>query len=71
MAWEDIDVLYEPLPSVLVGIVGGFLCLNRYSYGLAIGWGQVIEQTVMKGTRYAWGPFVLAHLYRDLHEAVY
>ncbi|XP_059064182.1 uncharacterized protein LOC131856415 [Cryptomeria japonica] len=53
VAWEDIAALYEPLPSVLAGIVGGLLYPNRHSHGLAVGWGQV--QMVTKGTGYAWG----------------
>lgn len=71
MAWEDIEALYEPLPAVLSRIVGGLLCPDRHSHGLATGWGQVIEQMVTEGTHYVWGPCVLAHLYKDLHEAVY
>lgn len=39
IAWEDIAALYEPLPVVLSGIVGGLLCPNRRSHGLAVGWG--------------------------------
>lgn len=31
VAWEDIAVLCEPLPSILEGIIGGFLCPNRCS----------------------------------------
>lgn len=71
MEWEDIAALYETLPSVLAGIIGGLLCSDRRSHGLAVGWGQVIEQMVTKGTPYAWGPCGLMHLYRDLHETMY
>lgn len=71
IAWEDIETLYEPLPSVLAGIVGGLLCPDRHSHRLAIGWGHVIEKMMTEGTCYAWGSCVLAHLYRDLHEVLY
>lgn len=63
--------LYEPLPSVLVGFVGGFLCPNRRSKGLSVGWGVVLEMMITKGTWYAWGSCMLAHLYRELHQVVY
>lgn len=53
IAWEDIVALYEPLPAVLSGIVGGLLCPDRRSHGLVIGWGQVIEQMMMEGTQFA------------------
>lgn len=39
IAWEDIATLYEPLPSVLAGIIEGLLCPDRRSHGLVIGWG--------------------------------
>lgn len=60
-----------PLPSVLAGFIGGFLCPNRSSKGLAIGWGLVLEDMVTQGRRFAWGSAMLAHLYRDLHQVVY
>lgn len=71
VAWEDIAALYESLPSMLSGIVRGLLCPDRRSHGLAVGWGLVIEKMMTEGTCDAWGPCVLAHLYKDLHEAVY
>lgn len=69
--WEEIAALYEPLPIVLLAIIRGLLCPDRQSHGLAMGWGWVIECMVTDGTRYAWGPCVLSHLYRELHEVVY
>lgn len=39
IAWKDIVALYEPLPAVLSGSVGGLLCPDRRSHGLAMGWG--------------------------------
>lgn len=69
--WEDMADLYEPLPIVLSSIVGGLLCPDRRLHGIIVSWGQVIEQMVREGTRYAWGACVLAHLYMDLHEVVY
>ncbi|XP_059070503.1 protein MAIN-LIKE 2-like [Cryptomeria japonica] len=71
ISWEEIATLYEPLPAVLSGIVGGLLCPDRCSHGLAIRWEQVIEQMITEGTQFAWGPCVLAHLYQELHEVVY
>ncbi|XP_059066945.1 uncharacterized protein LOC131044898 [Cryptomeria japonica] len=40
VAWEDIAALYEHLPSVLSGIVGGLLCPDRRSHRLIVDWGQ-------------------------------
>lgn len=37
MAWEDIVALYEPLPSVLKGIIEGLLCPDRHFHGLVVG----------------------------------
>lgn len=62
---------YAPLLSVLAGFLGGFLCLDRRSKGLAIGWGLVLEDMVTQGRRFTWGSAMLAHLYRDLHQVVY
>lgn len=42
-----MDCDYAPLPSVLAGFIGGFLCPDRRSKGLAMGWGLVIEDMVM------------------------
>ncbi|GLJ53604.1 hypothetical protein SUGI_1143530 [Cryptomeria japonica] len=53
IAWEEIATLYEPLPVVVSGIVGGLLCPDRRSHGLAVGWGQVIEMMIIEGTRFA------------------
>lgn len=36
---EDITDLYETLPAVLLGIIGGLLCPDQRSHGLSVGWG--------------------------------
>lgn len=41
-----IDLDYTPLPLVLVGFIGGFLCPNHRLKGLAVGWGLVLEDMV-------------------------
>lgn len=60
-----------PLPSVLVGLICGFLCPDRRSKGLLVGWGSVLEDMVTQRHQFAWGSAILAHLYKDLHEVVY
>lgn len=62
---------YVPLPSILAGFMGGFLCPDHRSKGLSIVWGLVLEEMVTQGPRFAWGLAMLAHLYRDLHEGLY
>ncbi|XP_059063972.1 serine/threonine-protein phosphatase 7 long form homolog isoform X1 [Cryptomeria japonica] len=70
--WQGfIDFDYAPLPLVLTGFVGGLLCLDRRSKGLAVGWGLVLEDMVTQGRQFAWGSCMLAHLYKDLHQVVY
>lgn len=60
-----------PLPSMLTRFIGGFLCPDHRSKGLAVGWGLILEDMVTRGCRFAWGSAMLAHLYRDLHQVVY
>lgn len=70
--WQEfLDLDYAPLPLVLAGFIGGFLCPNRRLKGLSVGWGLVLEDMVTQGHCFAWGSPMLAHLYRDLHEVVY
>lgn len=69
--WGEMTNTYPPLPSILVGFIGGVLCPNHRSKGFAIGWGRVLESMVMQGTQYAWGTCILAHLYDELHHIVY
>ncbi|XP_057861147.2 protein MAINTENANCE OF MERISTEMS-like [Cryptomeria japonica] len=70
--WQEfLDLDYAPLPSVLAGFIGGFLCLDRRSKRFSVGWGLVLEQMVTQGRRFAWGSAMLAHLFRSLHEVVY
>lgn len=45
--WQEfLDLDYAPLPSVLAGFIGGFLCPDRRSKGLFVGWGLVLEEMV-------------------------
>ncbi|XP_059065566.1 protein MAIN-LIKE 1-like [Cryptomeria japonica] len=70
--WQEfLDLDYAPLPSVLAGFIGGFLCPDRRSKGFSVGWGLVLEEMVTQDRRFAWGSTMLAHLYRGLHEVVY
>lgn len=62
---------YTPLPSVLAGFIGGFLCPDCRSKGLVVGMGLVLEDMVTQGHRFAWGLAMLANLYKDLHQVVY
>lgn len=48
-----MDFDYTPLPSVLAGFIGGFLCPDRRSKGLVIGWGLVLEDMVMQERRFS------------------
>lgn len=70
--WQDfLHFGYASLPSVLAGFIGGFLCPDWRSKGLAMGWGLVLEDMVTQGCNFAWGSCMLAHLYRELHQVVY
>lgn len=67
VAWDTMTATGLALPAVIGGAISGFLCLDRATRGLAVGWGGALETLVMQHTRYAWGPCVLAHLYYELH----
>lgn len=42
--WEGIAELYDPLSTVLSRIVGGPLCLDQRSHGLAVGWDRLLSR---------------------------
>lgn len=69
--WVEMYHSYAPLPSVLAGFIGGFLCPDKRSKGLSLGWGQVLEGMMVHRMRYAWGMCMLVQLYHDLHWIVY
>lgn len=69
--WLEMVDAYATLPSILVGFIRGFLCPDRRSKGLSVGWGRILESMIVHGTRYAWGMCMLPHLYHDLHQVVY
>ncbi|XP_059070641.1 protein MAINTENANCE OF MERISTEMS-like [Cryptomeria japonica] len=71
VAWDTMTATGLALPAVIGGAISGFLCPNRPTRGLAVGWGGALETLVTEHTRYAWGPCVLAHLYYELHQFVY
>ena len=47
--------------------VGGLMILDRRGHGFPVGWGRVLEQMVMDGVMFAWGPCMLGMLYYYLH----
>lgn len=47
------------------------ICLDYMTHGMSIGWGRAMDKMLSHGTRFAWGPCMLAHLYHDLHQFVY
>ncbi|GLJ24294.1 hypothetical protein SUGI_0463500 [Cryptomeria japonica] len=71
VAWDTIRTTRLALPVVLGGVISGFLCPDRATRGLAVGWGSTLETLVTRHTRYAWGPCMLAHSYYELHQFIY
>ncbi|GLJ23507.1 hypothetical protein SUGI_0445390 [Cryptomeria japonica] len=71
VAWDTMTATGLALPVVVGGVISGFLCPDKGTRGLFMGWGGKLEMLVMQHTRYAWGPCVLAHLYYELHQFVY
>lgn len=71
MAWDTMKHTRLVLPTVLVGVISGFLCLDRVTQGLVVEWGRTLETLVTEHTRFAWGQCLLAHLYYELHQFVY
>lgn len=71
VAWDTMTATGLALPVVIRGAISGFLCLDRVTQGLAVGWGGALETLVTQHTRYAWGPCVLSHLYYELHQFFY
>lgn len=71
VAWHTMTVIGLALLVVLGGVISGFLCPDRVTRGLVVGWGGTLETLVTQNTRYARGPCVLAHLYYELHQFVY
>lgn len=67
----EIADRYAPFPSVLTSFIGGVLCPYHRLKRLAVRWGLVLEYLVMKGRRFSWGSYMLAHLYKELHQVVY
>ena len=39
------------------------MILDRRGHGFLVGWGRVLEQMVMDGVMFAWGPCMLGMLY--------
>lgn len=66
MGWQDMVDRYAPLPSVLAGLVVGFLLPDRRSHELSVGWSHALRRMVRERIRYAWGICVLAHLYHEI-----
>ena len=71
ISWSFMLETYEPLPVVLAGMITRHICPDRRSRGFPVGWGWTLHSILEEGTHYAWGVCVLAHLYHDLHDAVY
>jgi hypothetical protein len=47
--WANMVDSYAPLPSMLVGFIGGVLCPDHKLKGFAVRWGCVLESMVMHG----------------------
>ena len=71
ISWSFMLEEYEPLPTVLVSMIAGYICPNRRSRCFPFGWGQTLHSMLEDGTCYAWGVCLLAHLYHDLHDVAY
>lgn len=62
---------YDALPAMLVGLIGGFLLPDHRGRWCPVGWGQPIQEMIDEPQRFAWGSYILVHLYHDLHQVVY
>lgn len=69
--WDLLWARHERVVAVICRVIGGLLILDRRGHGFPVGWGRVLEQMVMDGTMFAWGPCMLAMLYYYLHQVVY
>lgn len=71
VASDIMTVIGLVLTAVLVGVISGFLSPDRATQGLAMGWGRTLEILVTEHTRFTGGPYLLEHLYYELHQFVY
>lgn len=68
--WDDFS-RYPTLVAVLAAFVRGFLGPDHRSKGFVVGWGRMLEWMVTQPQIFAWGSYVLADMYHDLHRIVY
>ena len=71
IGWERLVVLHEWLVVVICWVVRGLMILDRRRHGFPLEWGRVLEQMVMDGVMFAWGPCMLGMLYYYLHQVAY
>lgn len=71
LSWEVIASSGCALTTVLGGIISGYLCPDKATWGLAIRWSLKLEIILIERRRFAWGPCILAHLYHELNQFVY
>lgn len=53
VAWDTMTATGLALLVVIGGAISGFLCPDRVTRGLAVGWGGALETLVTQHTRYA------------------
>lgn len=46
VAWDTMTAIGLVLPAVIGGAISGFLCPDRVTWGLAVGWGGALETLV-------------------------
>ena len=71
IGWERLVAQHEHLIAVIRWAVGGLVIPARRGHGFPVGWGRVLEQMVMDGVMFAWGPCMLGMLYYYLHQVAY
>lgn len=52
VAWDTMTTTGMALPMVLAGVINGFLCPDKATQGLVVGWGRTLETLVTKHTRF-------------------
>ena len=74
ISWDELMHTYgstHRLAAVLVIFLSCFLCLDRGQHGLECGWGVMLQRMVAALEIFGWGQYMLAHLFHEMHEAVF
>lgn len=69
--WEMIAAQHSRLVTIISTIIVGLVALDMRGNRFLIGWGCVIENMVMHGMVFMWGPCMLGILYFHLHKVAY